>query len=148
MGCCVLNNSLVENGLFFGLAMKYNYALRCYMLCWCKTHGKVTTHRKRRDAFWCHVLVHHYDNWSPEWHLTLHCKLSASGLMQHFWSLDERCTDTYIHGTTMGSPVSVVVALQLHVMKNVEEGDLVAFHFPLCFYKQYVDDTCRKFKCL
>ena len=46
-----------------------------------------------------------------------------------------------MHGMVMGSPnLSVVAAIQLHVMDSVEERALAAFHFRLCFYKHYVDD--------
>ena len=44
-----------------------------------------------------------------------------------------------VHGTAMGSPVSVVVANL--VMEDVEERDLESFHSPPCFWKRYVDDT-------
>ena len=45
-----------------------------------------------------------------------------------------------IHGTLMGSPVSVVVANL--VMEDVEQEALSTFHTPLRFWRRYVDDTC------
>ena len=44
-----------------------------------------------------------------------------------------------VHGTTRGSPVSVVVANL--VMEDVEERALESFHSPPRFWKRYVDDT-------
>jgi len=45
-----------------------------------------------------------------------------------------------VHGTAMGSPVSVVVANL--VMEDVEERALATFHSPPRFWKHYVDDAC------
>ena len=44
-----------------------------------------------------------------------------------------------VHGTAMGSPVSVVVANL--VMEDIEQKALSTFHTPPRFWKQYVDDT-------
>ena len=44
-----------------------------------------------------------------------------------------------MHGTAMGSPVSVVVANL--VMEDVEERALESFHSPPRFWKRYVEDT-------
>ena len=45
-----------------------------------------------------------------------------------------------IHGTGMGSPVSVVVANL--VMEDVEQEALSTFHTPPRFWRRYVNDTC------
>ena len=45
-----------------------------------------------------------------------------------------------IHGTVMGSPVSVVVANL--VMEDVEQEAQYTFHTPPRFWRRYVDDTC------
>ena len=45
-----------------------------------------------------------------------------------------------IHGTAMGSPVSVVVTNL--VMEDVEQEALSTFHTPPRFWRRYVDDTC------
>ena len=45
-----------------------------------------------------------------------------------------------VHGTPMGSPVSVLVANL--VMKDIERRALATFHTPPCFWRRYVDDTC------
>lgn len=45
-----------------------------------------------------------------------------------------------VHGTTMGSPVSVVVANL--VMEDIEQKALSTFHTPPRFWRRYVDDTC------
>ena len=45
-----------------------------------------------------------------------------------------------IHGTAMGSPVSVVVANL--VMEDIEQKALSTFHTPPRFWRRYVDDTC------
>ena len=44
-----------------------------------------------------------------------------------------------VHGTAMGSPVSVVIANL--VMEDVEQRALATFHSPPRFWKRYVDDT-------
>ena len=44
-----------------------------------------------------------------------------------------------VHGTVMGSPISVVIANL--VMEDVEQRALATFHSPLCFWKRCVDDT-------
>ena len=53
------------------------------------------------------------------------------GVLTHAWYGDE-------------VSLSVVAAIQLHVIENVKERALAAFHFPLCFYKHYVDDICTR----
>ena len=45
-----------------------------------------------------------------------------------------------VHGTAMGSPVSVVVANL--VMEDIERRALATFHTPPRFWRRYVDDTC------
>ena len=45
-----------------------------------------------------------------------------------------------VHGTAMGSPVSVVVANL--VMEDIEQKALSTFHTPPRFWRYYVDDTC------
>ena len=45
-----------------------------------------------------------------------------------------------VHGTAMGSSVSVVVANL--VMEDIEERALATFHSSPRFWKRYVDDTC------
>ena len=45
-----------------------------------------------------------------------------------------------VHGTAMGSPVSVVVANL--VMEDIKERALSTFHPPPQFWKRYADDTC------
>ena len=45
-----------------------------------------------------------------------------------------------VHGTAMGSPVSVVVANL--VMKEIECRALSSFHTPPHFWWRYVDDKC------
>ena len=45
-----------------------------------------------------------------------------------------------IHGTAMGSPVSVVVANL--VMEDIEHRAMSSFHTPPRFWRRYVDDTC------
>ena len=45
-----------------------------------------------------------------------------------------------VHGTAMGSPVSVVVANL--VMEDIEQKALSTFHTPPRFWKRYVEDTC------
>ena len=49
-----------------------------------------------------------------------------------------------IHGTAMGSPVSVVAADL--VMEDVESRALSTYPQPPKFWKQYVDDTCSALK--
>ena len=44
-----------------------------------------------------------------------------------------------VHGTVMGSPISVVIANL--VMEDVEQRALATFHSPLRFWKHCVDDT-------
>lgn len=46
-----------------------------------------------------------------------------------------------IHGTTMGSPVSVMVANL--VMENMENRALESFHTKPKVYKRFVDDTIK-----
>ena len=52
------------------------------------------------------------------------------------------CNSLYqqVHGTGMGSSVSVVVANL--VMEDVESRALTTFPSPNSFWKRYVDDTC------
>ena len=45
-----------------------------------------------------------------------------------------------VHGTAMGSPVSVTIANL--VMEDIEQRALSTFRTPLRFWKRYVDDTC------
>ena len=45
-----------------------------------------------------------------------------------------------VHGTAMGSPVSVIVANL--VMEDIQERALSSFHAPPRFWRRYVDDTC------
>ena len=45
-----------------------------------------------------------------------------------------------LHGTAMGSPVSVVIANL--VMEDIEQKALSTFHTPPRFWRRYVDDTC------
>ena len=45
-----------------------------------------------------------------------------------------------VHGTAIGSPVSVVVANL--VMEDIEQKALSTFHTPPRFWRRYVDDTC------
>ena len=45
-----------------------------------------------------------------------------------------------VHGTAMGSPVSVVVANL--VTENIECSALATFYTPPHFWRRYVDDTC------
>ena len=45
-----------------------------------------------------------------------------------------------MHGTAMGSQVSVVIANL--VMEDVEERALAIFHSPPRFWKRYVGNTC------
>ena len=45
-----------------------------------------------------------------------------------------------VHGTAMGSPVSVVVVNL--VMENIEKRALSSFHTPPRFWSRYVDDAC------
>ena len=45
-----------------------------------------------------------------------------------------------IHGTAMGSPVLVVVAILL--IEDMEQKELSTFHTPPRFRRRYVDDTC------
>ena len=117
------------------------------MLTW--THSKVITYRKRKIfAFWHCGLVHSYANM----HVTTDWRMTPQGVddIVNFEPVAE-CNNFgvqrkgywHIHGTVMGSPVSVVAALWLHVTENVEWMALAAFHFPLCFYKHYVDYTCK-----
>ena len=48
-----------------------------------------------------------------------------------------------VHGTAMGSPVSVVVAIL--VMEKIEERALSSVHTPPWFWRRYIDDTCTAF---
>ena len=48
-----------------------------------------------------------------------------------------------VHGTAMGSPVSVVVANL--VMEDIERRALATFHTPPRFWRRYVDETCTTF---
>ena len=50
-----------------------------------------------------------------------------------------------VHGTAMGSPVSVVIA-NLE-MEDVEQRALATFHSPPRFWKRYVDDTFTVLPC-
>ena len=45
-----------------------------------------------------------------------------------------------VHGTAMGSPVSVVIANM--VMESVKERILTTFDEPPAFWNRYVDDVC------
>ena len=45
-----------------------------------------------------------------------------------------------VHGTAMGSPVSVVVANL--VLEDIEQKAMSTFYTPPRFWKRYVDDTC------
>ena len=45
-----------------------------------------------------------------------------------------------VHGTAMGSPVSVTIANL--VMEDIEQRALLTFRTLLRFWKRYVDDTC------
>ena len=49
-----------------------------------------------------------------------------------------------LHGTAMGSPVSVVVAEI--VMQRLEERALATYHNPPAFWYRYVDDTLTSLK--
>ena len=50
------------------------------------------------------------------------------------------CFYQQVHGTAMGSPVSVVVADL--VMEDIESRALASYPSPPRFWKRYVDDTC------
>ena len=88
-----------------------------------------------------------------EYNIQLHPSLSdrTSLTVEDICSLLKLCLEaTYlsfrgriyqqVHGTAMGSPVSVVVANL--VMEDIEQKALSTFHTPPRFWRQYVDDTC------
>ena len=69
------------------------------------------------------------------------CSLLSLCLEAIYLMFEERVYQQ-IHGSAMGSPVSMVVNL---VMEDIEHRALSSFHTPPRFGRRYVDDTCTAF---
>ena len=85
----------------------------------------------------CHL---HSPLYCPSYHRTDEITTLLEFCLNATYSAFRKSLYQQVHGTAMGSPVSVVVADL--VMEDVESRALTTFPSSPRFWKRYVDDTC------
>ena len=129
---------------------------KLWAVCWVHCHLNFGGHRCP-GVFWCGLPVHPCAycpcTTGVAWQAGKWPYTSWKDQLQRGWHLDllSLCQDaTYlafegkiyqqVHGTAMGSPVSVVVANL--IMEDTERKALSTFHTPPLFWRRHVDGTC------